>query len=453
MRTPLTLLLSLTSVSAALAQSSNADSTAAAATPSSEPAPAKGVLPLPDYSGDLRSREQLTGDWNGQRTKLAEKGLQFQFDWVQSVQTVTSGGRDTGTRYGGNFDYVAFVDLYRMGLLPGAMLKLRGESRYGESVNDKSGILLPVNTAAYFPLTDTLDQSIPFTLTDVALFQYLSDKFALFGGKLDTLDGDPNEFASGRGDTQFMNSNFVFNSVSALTVPYSTLGGGLLWSPTPRVSLTTSIFNTTDSSTTTGFDHVEDGWSWSAEADIQYRIADLPGGFNVGGIYAWANDFVHFGKLLFTPGEGLAVSRQSDTWAAYLSAWQYLYVEEKSDAPIRAGDGKPDRQGVGLFARFGFADRDTNPVEWTINGGVGGRGILPGRDNDQFGIGYYYTSLRSSRFLNAVGIDDYTQGFESYYNIALTPAALLTVDAQVVESPSKAADTAVVLGVRLHLKF
>jgi hypothetical protein len=73
-----------------------------AAVPSGTPA---GLLPIPDYSGDLWKRPYLTGDWDGLRTTLAKKGIQIGVEWDQFVQGVTSGGRDQGTAYGANLDY------------------------------------------------------------------------------------------------------------------------------------------------------------------------------------------------------------------------------------------------------------------------------------------------------------------------------------------------------------
>ncbi len=42
-----------------------------------EPAQTEGILPLPDYGGDLWTRTHLLGDLGGARSDLAEKGLQF----------------------------------------------------------------------------------------------------------------------------------------------------------------------------------------------------------------------------------------------------------------------------------------------------------------------------------------------------------------------------------------
>ena len=327
---------------------------------------AQGLLPVPDYGGDLLNRSRLTGDWGGTRTDLANKGVQVDVDWTQYVQGVADGGIDRNTRYGGHLDYLVNLDLMRMGLIPGGLVRFRAESRYGELVNGISGQILPVNTTALFPVTNRLDEDVAIAITDLNYTQFLSEHLAVFFGKLDTLDADLNEFASGRGKSQFMNANFLFNSVSALRLPYSTLGAGVLWLPTKNITVNASIVNTTDSSTDTGFDDFGDGQTVSAEADLQYRLRDLPGGMNVGGLYSFNQDFADLsGKLIFQPGQGLAVEQEDDTWALYWSTWQYLFVEDPSDAPIDLANGVPDREGIGVFARFGVADQDTNPVEWS----------------------------------------------------------------------------------------
>ena len=63
----------------------------------------------------------------------------------------------------------------------------------------------------------------------------------------------------------------------------------------------------------------------------------------------------------------------SDSWAVDWSGWQYLYVEGDSRT-VDPGNGRQDLQGVGLFARIGIADKDTNPIYWTVSAGLSGRG-------------------------------------------------------------------------------
>src|SRR5262245_18806245 len=131
-----------------------ASNTGAPPAESAVPAASEGLLPIPDYSGDLGERSRLSGDWGGTRTEWAENGVQMELDWTQYVQSVVDGGVDEGTEYGGHFDYLLYLDLMRMGLVPGGLVTLRAESRYGDSVNGDTGLVLPVNTTAFFPLTD-----------------------------------------------------------------------------------------------------------------------------------------------------------------------------------------------------------------------------------------------------------------------------------------------------------
>ena len=45
-----------------------------------------GILPLLDYSGDLRSRHALTGDWAGWRDRLAERGISAELSFNTTAQ-------------------------------------------------------------------------------------------------------------------------------------------------------------------------------------------------------------------------------------------------------------------------------------------------------------------------------------------------------------------------------
>lgn len=418
----------------------------------------QGVLPIPDYAGDLSSRSTLLGDLNGARTSLAEHGIQFGVDWSTTLQSVVTGGRDTGAELGTALDYNFKFDLMRMNLIPGGLVEMKVESRFGESVNGNTGGLLPVSSDLMFPLTSPLDENVPVTITNLKYSQFFSDEFGVFIGKFDTLNGDPNEFASGRGVTQFQDLNFVFSPALLVTAPYSTLGGGAFYAPNKYITATASVFATADSSTTTGFETLDEGLTFNGEINFQYRIGKLPGGFNVGGSYAWDNNFATIGRrFTFHPGVGLTPTPDENTsWAAYGSAWQYLIAHEdegETSGPLNSTNGIPDLRGIGVFGRIGFADPGTNPIDFAVSAGIGGKGLIPGRGNDVFGVGYYYTSIQTRRLTSALGLRDSIQGVEAFYNIAVTPATGLTLSAQVVEPVTDNLDTAVVLGARLLLRF
>jgi len=414
----------------------------------------KGILPIPAYGGDIWTRSYLTGDWGGARTKLAEAGFQLELNWTNTLQSVVTGGLDNDAEIGGSLDLQLSFDLDRMGLVPGGMVKFRGQSRYGNSVNSDTGLILPVNTNAFVPLTSPPGDEIPFAIEDLTYYQFLSPSFGAFVGKMDTFDGDPNEFASGRGIRQFMNLNFIVSPVSLLSVPYSTLAAGIMVVPIPQVSITSSFMNTTDASTTSGFSDFGEGTTWATEADFQYQLGSLPGGQNVGFALAFDDAYTKVGsRFTFSPGESFSVPTSDTTWAAYWSAWQYVYTPDEAPSLINVRDGRPDLRGIGLFSRLGFADRDTNPLPFAASLGVGGRGLIPGRDNDTVGFGYYYNSLQENRIVSVPGAGDSNQGLEAFYGLAITPAAVLTLDLQWSRSNLPGVDDALILGARLNLTF
>lgn len=441
---------------AALArQSTEPPPTDAAQTPAASAAePPRGILPLPDYSGDLGARSYLLGDLGGARSRLAEAGLTVAIDWTQVVQSVVDGGETNATEYGGSLDYLVNLDLDRMGAIPGGLLTFRGESRYGLSVNGDAGPIAPVNFDAMVPLTGAPDEGIPIAVTSLNYTQFFSPHLAIMVGKFDTADGDANEFASGRGVSQFMNSSFVANGVFAVGLPYSTLGTALVWMPSPKLKITAIFANSADSSTTTGFDAIGDGWLGSAEANLQYRLGELPGGITAGGFYVGNSSFAKFGsRLAFERGEGLNIPTDDSVWCLYANTWQYLYVKDKEDAPIKLADGRPDRRGIGIFARAGLSDQETDPIGWSLSGGLGGRGMLPQRDNDTFGIGYFYNNVVSGRIFAIAGYDDHLEGVELFYNIAITPAASLTLDFQYIDAAASRVDPSTVLAARFSVRF
>ncbi len=451
----------------AFAQSGDASADASKPATTGDPAPAvgghaateapAGVVPLADYTGDFWTRSAVLGDLGGARTDLAEMGIQFNVDWTNTLQSVVDGGRDQTTKIGGTADFNITFDLMRMKLLPGAFVKFRGESRYGESVNGDTGTLLPVSSDMLFPLTSELNEGVPFDITNLTYYQFLSDHFAILAGKFDTLDGDPNEFASGRGLTQFQNLNFVFNAVPLLTVPYDVLGAGVIIMPNKWITIISNVFTTTDVSSVSGFSDLDNGLTWATEANFQYRLGRLPGGFNIGGTYAFDNDFKTVNRrYTFEPGQGVVVPPdQNDSWSVYLSGWQYLFAEDdgRGDEPLDPENRIPDLKGLGVFARLGFADQDTNPIQVAFSVGLGGRGAIPGRDNDIFGVGYFYNDAQENRLQTILNLKSYGQGFEAFYSVAITPAMHLTFDLQVVEPVSNNLDTAVILGGRFLVHF
>jgi porin len=361
-----------------------------------EEAMPEGMIPLRDYSGDVWERRALTGDWGGTRQEWAEKGFTFELDWLQVGQGIVKGGLDEGWAYAGNLDYWFRFDLMRMGLVPGAAVLLRGQSRYGNTVNAESGQLWPVNSYSYFPFTSEVDQDVPIAITELAWMQAFSEQFMLLFGKL-TMMRSPSEFAGGEGRTQFMNMQLLWPVVLAQLTPYSTLAVEAMWLPSPNVNVTGFVANLGDSSTTSGFDQLGEGAFAGIELDLLYQLGDLQGGTSVIYIYAFDADFTRVGGVQLDPGPGfgppISVDSVRNSWGLNLTSWQYLYQEEPG-GELDAWNGVQDLEGLGAFLVLGVADKEANPTTFTIAGGLSGRGSIPGRDNDTWGIGYFYNDLQ-----------------------------------------------------------
>ncbi len=419
----------------------------------------QGILPIPDYGGDIWNRNHLTGDWGGKRTEWANKGVQAEVEYLAWVGSVVDGGLSSETESGNNITYKLKLDLMRAGILPGALIDIRGETRYGSNTNPHSGTTQPHFTASLPPVDyNDLQRDADFTITNLSYTQFLSERFGVYLGKLDLFEsGDPNEFASGRGRTQFQNYNLIFGTPTLL-VPASTLGVGALYLLNEHVTLSSTLLSATDCSYNSCFDDAyDDGSIWANAAMFQYRLGGLPGGANVNALYFFDSDFTELGTLAIVPGDGVVgpvTSATDESWLAVISFWQYLSAKGAGEGPLDLSNQRPDLVGWGVFGRLSFADKDTNPFETSVSAGIGGRGVIPNRPNDVFGVGYFYNDVFSDRFTSRVlNFKGHSQGGEAFYNIAITPAAKFSFNFQYLTSSLKDVDDATVLSGRLHLTF
>jgi porin len=401
------------------------------------------LFPIPDYTGSIWERSALLGDWGGTRTALAERGIQFELALTSIYQGVFDGGRDSDWDYAGSADYRLKLDFEKLGLWPGGFLQVNGESYFGDNVNRRTGALMPVNNDALWPLPGDDITALP----SVVFTQFLADRFAVFAGKLDTTGSDLNEFAWGKGDERFMNLAFGLNPVTSLTSPYSTLGAGFMFVPDEESYISVSAYDPNGDPTESGFDSFfEDGVTIAAEGRSGTRFFDKRGHQLFGA--AWSNkDFTSLeqdprlltSSLLATGSAASGVQSEEDSWAAWYNFDQYLI-------------GGDDGRGVGVFGRVGFADAKTNVAEQFYSLGLGGKGIIPGREDDSFGAGYYYLGY-SDELPGRLPRGDHEQGWELFYDAAVTPWMSIGADLQFVGSPLDGVDTAVVGGIRTQIRF
>jgi porin len=397
--------------------------------------PPQPYVPEPAYE----LAPHLLGGAGGFRERLAAAGLTVLADNT-GFAIGNTGGFDQTFDYAGHGDYMLIADGGVLGGREGLYLKVRAEHRYGETIVGDVGCFISPTLIADLPVYD----SEQVYLTNVLLTRELTDALSLFAGKMDTLDGDMNAFAHGRGKTQFSNMGFVFNPIVGATVPYSTLGAGFVLHPEDGPMLMVTLLNSTDTTSTSGFGELfNDGVLLSAAVRIPTAWFDQPGHQLFGG--TWNSRTYTSIAEAYIPYPDVATPTTRGSWCLYWNFDHFLFVDPTDDA-----------RGWGPFGRAGLADENTSPIDLFLSLGVGGS--VPGctRRDDTFGIGWYHASTSSrigTRITSQFGPIGDGQGVECFYTYALTPAIRITPDVQYVVPALRAAEPAFIAGVRALVSF
>jgi porin len=388
--------------------------------------------------------DHLFGDWGGVRSTLEDHGITVNFDGSYSLQNVADGGTrfgdDYGNVYSGNLGIV--VDTGKAGLWPGGFLTTRIEGRAGESVLPRAGTTSPVNNDALLPLTPGPLRDGGWGLTELTYAQFLSEKFGIVMGLINTDTGDANPIAGFLGSNDyFMNAGLLYSPVAGSTVPTVTPGGGFIFLPSEANHFKFLVFGTNETAGIDPFDHYE-GTTFLGEWATKYELGGKPGGMTFAATFSVDQERLRITDdpriLIADQVVGAPVTSTEDSWSLMWNGFQYL-----------SGD---DKGGWGLFGRFGLSDGDPNPIHWAAAGGIGGVGLFPGRDRDRWGVGLFHQDFTDEGVLPTVGIEGET-GAELFYNINLCHGTNLTFDLQVVDSAIPRIDTVVVLGARLGVSF
>jgi porin len=436
----------------------------------------------PTWGGDFWDRPRMTGSWFGLRDELGKKGVVIDIDLLQLPQGVITGGQDDVAKYGGLAEYTLNVDTQKLGLWPGGFFKIEGMTSYGQSVDKASGALVPPSILSILPQVGKENDT---GLMNLTYMQFLSKWFGLVAGKVYTLTADDNAFAHDFRST-FLYTGLDFNMTLDL-FPFTAYGGGIILVPWDGALFTVSAVDPSGTASNNDISEAfKDGVLVAAEGRVEIKPFGLVGHQLVG--FGWSNkerialaqdpsdiarQFVdnQFPRLtdpgpilkrmlerffpeLLVPAQPLKTVNY--TWAIYYNFDQYLWSPQ----------GKPDA-GIGTFFRFGASDGVVNPVKYAYNVGLGGKGIVPGRPRDSFGIAWAHTQLTGNfvPFLRQelnLGLKK-EDAVEMYYNAALTKWLTATLDLQIIK-PSlqktldsagqlKDVNTAVVMGLRLYSRF
>jgi porin len=341
---------------------------------------------------------------------------------------------------GGKLDGFVDVDASKLGLWNGLSLHAHAELNYGEALASPGGTFLPTNVGLGFPGSES-------ATGDLALFvaQQIPGGVRLMAGKINTVDlySAGREFSGGRGVERFHHLEF---SAPASGITPSMVLGGLISVTTDPAKFTLMVYDPDSKIGQTALDRpFEKGTSFNGSVELGGTLMGRKSRHIFSAAYS-TQDGVDFDDIpeLLLPRSTPTGSRDN-RW--FLSYAVEQTVWRDASAPGRAW---------GVFGQAAISDANPNPIGWSALLGVGGTGVIPGRDRDRLGAGLFCLGFSESLKdgLHTVGIPIRNEaGMEVFYNLAITQWLYLTGDVMVIRPPQPGADPAVLGGIRAQVVF
>jgi porin len=333
-----------------------------------------------------------------------------------------------------------------------------GQTSFGDPLKREAGNISPVNATALWPK--------PYEdgpeLMEYLLIQALALDTVALVGRLDPSNYlDQNSFSC-TSDSQFLNVSMNSSPLFGAFLTYSTYAALFMTKVTKDLTLAYGAW--TPNTAPGDYRGEWDDYGVAVYPMFKYKAFDHSGLVQVIAAYTSKNSVAVDNPHLVPGVITHNLPTKSDNWIVHLSGEQYLWEPEGASLPQAEGGRKEefhvatkdfasDRPGLGIFYRFSYKPEDRNPYNTYVSGGLGGRGVIPGRPYDRFGVGPYW--LKESNDLdkqpgNLLGDE---VGVEGFYNFAITPYLQLSLDAQWINQGIKSSDDAVVLGTRLNVRF
>lgn len=376
--------------------------------------------------------DTLLGDAWGYRSSLEEKGISLGLVYTLDGYSNVRGGLDTSnaTKFRGNIDLTASLDLEQLGLWQGAEFFIYGQSGHGEGVTGKhTGDLQVISN---------IDDRRLWQISEVWLQQHWMDsRLRLKVGKQDANA----DFAGFGYCNNYVNSSFCYPpNVQIPTFPDPALGAALFAEPGEMWQIGAGIYDGGPKGGTTGFNTSfdgRDGYNTVAQVDIRpfESDLDLPGGtYRVG---TWR----HSGNVEEITGNATP-KQYDDNYGIYVVADQSLY---------RFDEGKANPRGIAAFFQYAWAPHERNEIELYYGGGLSCKGWIPGRDKDLSGIGVGRAVL-SSR-VRTLERRTYETMLEIFHMFYVFPGFTIQPDVQFIFNPNGNGRNAIAVGTRMMLAF
>ena len=345
------------------------------------------LTPVPDYSGSLRERYTLLGDFDGARQDLYNKGVTLDATFTQVYQGVTSGGTDETWEYHGLLEYGAALDTGKLGWWPGGLITVNMYTSTGDILLGDAGNIAPVNfnsalpdtnPSSTFPIEYYLTQALP-TETVVTVGRINPSNFL-----------DRSQFANDR-KTQFLNAAMDNNVMVGSFLSFSTYAL-LAFQP---INDNVKVYAAAVDSSLQPMDYSPDNglfsdMAYGVGADIEWELGNgLGGSLNPVAMYTEKdtaevdNPYYPFNALedLVLP---INAPTRSDNHAFIATLNQYLWKPKgtvsggasKRSGPGPASDFAFQETGIGLTVRAGWGPEDSNPFNAYVSAAIGATGII-----------------------------------------------------------------------------
>lgn len=411
------------------------------------------AAPAPETSS-LLTRKSFGDAPDGPKALLRRYGVDADLWVTQFFQGIAAGGNNGVSRYGGKVDGFLKVDAEKLGLWRGLRVNAQYEHYFGQNINNKDFDLVPVNAAQAFVANDNYHSALSLSVT-----QQLSKELSLSVGKFNMMTiASQTPLIGGGGLDTFMNRAFALPSTGIGVASPGVVADRLIVSPpyilggiaTLKTDVATATLILADPRNAANPRVIqrpfERGVGVVGGVTVPIEIAGRRGFHTVRGGYSNARGFdLDDGSDL----RARLATRQTITkkgfWLASYAVQQYLVAD-------------PDNPSVGwgLFGLATLSDGNPNPVRWSALAGLAGNNLLPGRKDDQWGVGFFHYGLTTPLLASLAERRIYRRsegGIEAFYNWAITPWVRLSGDLQVVEPWNALRPRATYMALRLQTRF
>jgi porin len=382
--------------------------------------------------------ERLTGDWGGARSRMEAAGVKLDLELTLFEQGLVSGSGSGQYYFGHRWDGFVKLDTRKMGLWDGGDFVTHLEYFTGDLPGTLGGVFWPTNAGMHFPG----DAANELVATSLYYAQRFGERGLLMIGKINALDLLSNDrLFGGWGNHRFFNAVFVAPPTGLVPPVFM---GAIGSYRTDWGSMSLWIYDPMDRTNQYApNDLFDNGVTFYLKPTWNMMLDGRASTFSLGGIYTTKSG-VDYASISGSLQSGIVPSTKEGSYSVGFEFSHLLHA-----------DPADPRKGWGVNVKGAVSDGNPNYVQRSLILGIAGTGLIPGRERDSFGLGYFYYNLSDDLqdALSPNGRLGDEQGLSAFYSYAVTPWLYLSADLQYIEPPRTGLKNAFVAGVRANIRF